>query len=56
MEDKKTCADCLHCKVSSMSTKNCRFCFCSQMKHIENRLEVYWNRKPVCKKFNDMTA
>jgi hypothetical protein len=56
MRELKACSDCLHCKVSAMSTKNCRFCYCAVKKQKENRLEAYWNIKAVCKKFEDMTA
>jgi hypothetical protein len=51
-----SCMDCLHCKVSAKSTKDCRFCFCAMKNQKENRLEVYWRTKSVCKKFEDMTA
>jgi len=56
MKEIKACTDCLHCKVSMKSTKDLRFCFCAKKKEKENRLEVYWVTKPVCKKFEDMTA
>jgi hypothetical protein len=51
----KTCLDCLHCKVSSNSTKNSRLCFCSVTKSKERYLESYWLAKSVCKKFVDMS-
>jgi hypothetical protein len=56
MKEIKVCSDCLHCKVSMKSTKDLRFCFCAKKKEKENRLEVYWVTKPVCRKFEDMTA
>jgi len=56
MKEIKSCSDCLHCKVSAKSTKNCRFCFCALKKQKENRLEVYWRTKTVCKKFEDMAC
>jgi len=56
MRELKACSDCLHCKVSALFTKDCRFCFCALMKQKENRLEVYWVTKSVCKKFEDMAC
>lgn len=52
----KTCFDCLHCKVSANSTKNCRLCFCAKTKAKERHKEPYWLKKSVCKKFEDMSA
>jgi len=53
---KKTCVDCLHCKVSARSTENRRLCFCSQTKSKERHKEHYWLVKPSCRKFEDVTA
>ena len=55
-DEKKTCFDCLHCKVSAKSKKNCRLCFCAQTVKKENHKEPYWFKKPVCKKFEDMAC
>jgi len=52
---KKTCLDCLHCKVSANSTEDCRLCFCSLSKLKERHKEKYWYKKTPCKKFFDMT-
>jgi len=52
----KTCFDCLHCKVSAKSTKNCRLCFCSETRKKERHKERYWLSRLVCKKFVDMLA
>jgi hypothetical protein len=54
--EKKTCGDCLHCKVCAMSTKNNRLCFCAKTKKKERHEEYFWLVKKVCKKFEDMTA
>jgi hypothetical protein len=51
----KNCLDCLHCKVSAKS-KIVRLCFCAKTKTKENHREIYWHLKPVCRKFEDMTA
>jgi hypothetical protein len=53
---RKTCGDCLHCKVCACSTKNGRLCFCAKTKSKERELEFYWLNKTPCKKFEDMTA
>jgi len=52
---KKTCLDCLHCKVSVKSTRNCRLCFCSKAEKKENHQEFYWLIKKLCDNFFDMT-
>jgi len=54
--NKKTCTDCLHCKVASCSTRNSRLCFCAKDKNKLYDLEAYWLLKKVCKKFEDMSA
>jgi len=56
MKTKKTCFDCLHCKVSAKSTEKCRLCFCTETKAKTKHKEPYWLKKQVCKKFEDMTA
>jgi len=54
--EKKTCCDCLHCKVSADSSQNHRLCFCSNAKNKQYDLEFYWLNKSVCKQFADMSA
>ena len=54
--EKKNCLDCLHCKVSAKSTRNCRLCFCAETGKKEKHKEPYWIIKPVCKKFTDMAC
>jgi hypothetical protein len=56
MKTKKTCLDCLNCKVSAKSTDKCRLCFCSETKKKINRKETYWLTKKLCVEFEDMTA
>jgi len=53
---KRKCTDCLNCKVSSMSTKDNKLCFCSQAKKKKCFTLAYWITKKVCKNFNDMSA
>ena len=53
---KKNCGDCLHCKVSAASSRNCRLCFCSKDRQKLYDIETYWLLKKVCKKFEDMSA
>jgi len=55
-EEKKTCVDCLHCKVSAKSTEKRRLCFCSEKKKKQNHNIVFWVDRKICKKFNDMGA
>ena len=52
--EKKTCFDCLHCKVSAKSTKNCLLCFCEKTKDKGKHKEAYWLKKPLCEIFEDM--
>lgn len=52
----KTCLDCLFCKVSAISTPNCRLCFCSQKKVQERHKEPYWQKKKLCGVFVDMSV
>ena len=54
-EKKKTCYDCLHCKVSAKSKKQ-RLCFCAKAKKKENHREAYWLKKSLCKNFDDITT
>ena len=56
MKKKKTCFDCLHCKVSIASTKDYRLCFCSETKKKRKHKDTYWLAKPLCRKFEDMSA
>ena len=53
---KKTCGDCLHCKVSAKSTKICRMCYCSKISRLAVIKELYWLNRTVCYKFEDMSA
>jgi hypothetical protein len=53
---KKTCCDCLHCKVYEGSTENCRLCFCSERKTKAYYQEKYWKAKKACDYFDDMSA
>jgi hypothetical protein len=55
-KENKTCIDCLYCKVSVKSTQKCRLCFCAETKKKVNHKEPYWLMKPVCRKFEDMSA
>ena len=51
----KCCIDCLHCKVSSVSLRSSRMCFCSLSAAKDNYFEEYWQTKIACKRFYDMT-
>ena len=53
---KRNCSDCFHCKVSKKSTENCRLCFCAEIGKKVLLDEVYWLKKPVCRKFEDMNV
>jgi len=52
---KKTCLDCLHCKVSCKSKKNNILCFCSLSVKKKTYLDIFWSEKKPCKDFFDMT-
>ena len=54
--NKRKCTDCLHCKVSAMSTGNSRLCFCVEIGRIAVINEIYWRNKTPCHKFNDMAG
>jgi hypothetical protein len=51
---KKTCIDCLHCKVSAKSTANKRLCYCAKEEKKLRPLEPFWSEKKVCGKFDNM--
>jgi hypothetical protein len=52
---KKSCFDCLHCKISASSSRNGRLCFCAAARVREDDLDKFWLKKPLCVKFEDMT-
>jgi len=52
---KKTCLDCLHCKVLCISKKYDMLCYCSMSKNKEPNLDIYWSEKKMCKNFSDMS-
>ena len=55
-EEKKTCLDCLHCKVAANVWKKGRWCFCALSKNKPKYIEKYWQiKKKVCKMFDDMS-
>ena len=53
---KKTCLDCLYCKVSAKSTANCRLCFCERKEGNGRHRENYWLGKKPCDDFEDMAG
>ena len=55
-EEKKNCCDCMHCKVSSKSTENCRLYFCSKIGRKAAISEFYWVNRSTCHKFEDMAC
>jgi hypothetical protein len=55
-DKKKTCFDCLNCKVSAKSTDKTRLYYCAKTKTKGRHKEPYWLEKSVCKKFDDMSA
>jgi len=54
IKKEKKCINCLNCKVSAISPKNSRICFCAKRKETEYEDEIYWQNKIACKKFEDM--
>jgi hypothetical protein len=55
-EEKKNCFDCLHCKVCAKSIFNGMECFC-EVKRTKKVCKVtYWQKRDVCKKFDDVSA
>ena len=54
-KEKKTCVDCLYCKVSKKTTEKRRLCFCSQAQKMGRHNENYWVAKKPCDEFDDMT-
>jgi len=55
-ESKKTCLDCLYCKVSAKSTEKIRFCYCSVKGNKVRHKDKYWVEKKLCKMFWDMSG
>jgi len=55
MRPKKTCFDCLYCKVSAKSTAKCRLCFCSETRKKGKHKDSYWLTRAICKKYEDMS-
>jgi len=53
---KKTCFDCLNCKVSAKSTEKCRMSFCIKTEKKANHTDNYWLKKKLCCQFDDMSA
>jgi hypothetical protein len=53
---KRTCLDCLHCKVSMKSTAKKRLYFCTETKKRKRHKEPYWAANKVCLEFEDMRA
>jgi hypothetical protein len=51
---KKTCIDCLHCKVSAKSTVNVRLCYCAKEGKEKQYREPFWSEKKVCGEFDNM--
>jgi hypothetical protein len=54
--EKKSCFDCLHCKVSARSSIGNFLCFCAKAKQKVCHKEPYWMNKKLCKHFFDMSA
>ena len=51
---KKTCFDCLHCKVSAVKVENKTYYFCAMKKNRMCKEAKYWLEKKLCMKFDDM--
>jgi hypothetical protein len=51
---KKTCLDCLHCKVSAKSMVSMRLCYCDKEGKEVQPQEPYWSEKNVCGEFKSM--
>ena len=54
--EKKTCLDCFHCKVSRKSIMTKGLCFCEKKKRINGKTVKYWQEKEVCRWFDDSSA
>ena len=54
-ESKKTCLDCLYCKVSVKSTEKIRLCYCAVTDKKVKHKDKFWLEKKLCKMFWDMT-
>jgi len=52
--NKKTCLDCLHCKISRLSIVTERLCYCDRLLNKKEHPEPYWLEKKPCKKFDNM--
>jgi hypothetical protein len=52
--NRRTCIDCLYCKVSVKSTADKRLCYCGMEETVKTHKEVYWFTKKVCNAFENM--
>ena len=56
MDNEKTCVNCSHCKVSRKSLVIRGLCYCEKKKQIKEKTVKYWQKKKVCRLFDDMGA
>jgi len=52
----KTCLECFHCKVSRKAITTKGLCFCDEKKRIKEKAVIYWQKKKICRLFDDDSA
>jgi hypothetical protein len=56
ISEKRNCLECFHCKVSRKAITTSGLCFCDEKKRIKEKAVIYWQKKKVCRLFDDDSA
>ena len=56
ISNEKSCVNCSHCKVSRKSLVIRGLCFCEKKRQIKEKAVKYWQKKKVCRLFDDVSA
>ena len=51
--EKRNCLECFHCKVSRKAITTKGLCFCDKKRRISVKTVKYWQKKKVCRLFDD---
>jgi len=54
--EKRNCLECFHCKVSRKAIMANGLCFCDKKRRIKEKAVIYWQKKKVCRLFDDDSA
>ena len=50
---KRNCLECFYCKVSRKAIMTNGLCFCDKKRRIKEKPAIYWQKKKVCRLFDD---